>query len=220
MQVKLEHVERYQYVGLFTVLVGVLFVHPYLAEGSRDFLLSLLVALIPAMAVVALVDQRAMVVVGIILGIPATLAILNDSLGGVFGSGWLVLLLPLAFYGFATTVICYHVLTEPRVGVDTLLGAICGYLMLGFTWSGAYGVLISQEPASFYTTHSGEHAVVSDLFYFSFVTLTTLGYGDIVPVTAKAQSLAMMEAITGVLYLAVLVSRLVAMYGAARRERS
>jgi len=61
--------------------------------------------------------------------------------------------------------------------------------------------------------------VVGDLFYFSFVTLTTLGYGDIVPLTAKARSLAMMESITGVLYLAVLVSRLVAMYGSAESHQ-
>ena len=51
------------------------------------------------------------------------------------------------------------------------------------------------------------------------MTLTTLGYGDIVPLTAKARSMAMMESITGVLYLAVLVSRLVAMYGSAESNR-
>lgn len=160
-----------------------------------------------------------MAIAGIVLGVPVTLAVLNDELGGIFGSGLLVLLLPLAFYAFATAVICYHVVTEPRVRVNTLLGAICGYLMLGFTWSGAYGALISVDPAVFYTAHGGEHAVVGDLFYFSFVTLTTLGYGDIVPLTAKARSLAMMESITGVLYLAVLVSRLVAMYGSAESHQ-
>ena len=218
MPINFKQVERYQYVGLFVVLVSVLFVHPFLTNGRADWIVAVLVALIPAMAVVALVEHRPTAIVGIVLGVPATLALLSGQLGGVFGSGLLVRLLPLAFYGFATAVICYHVVTEPRVQADTLLGAICGYLMLGFTWSAAYGALLLVEPAAFYTAHGGAGPVVGDLFYFSFVTLTTLGYGDIVPLTAKARSLAMMESITGVLYLAVLVSRLVAMYRSVQGE--
>lgn len=90
--------ERYQYVGLFVVLMSVLFIHPYLTNGRSDWVVSALVALIPAMAVIALVDHRPLAIAGIVLGVPATLAVLNDELGGIFGSGLLVLLLPLAFY--------------------------------------------------------------------------------------------------------------------------
>jgi len=219
MRIKFKHVERYQYVGLFTVLVGVLFVYPYLYEGEPGLILAGLLALIPAMAILALVEDRATMIIGVVLGIPATVAILSMTIGTPFGTGLVTRLTPLAFYFYATLVICYHVVSEKRVQFDTLLGAVCGYLMLGYTWSVAYSTLMFLEPNSFASAHGPEYAVSGDAFYFSFVTLTTLGYGDIVPLTAKARSLAAMESITGVLYLAVLVSRLVAMYGSAERER-
>jgi hypothetical protein len=210
--------EQFQYVGLFLGLVGVLFVHPYVSGGRPDFILSILIAVIPAMAIVALVDDKRLMTIGLLLGVPATIVILRT--GANAGSD-LSQLSPLAFYFFATATICYHVITERRVSGDTLLGAICGYLMLGYTWAVAYAVLMSYDPNAFFEARAGAAADLNlqDLFYFSFVTLTTLGYGDILPISAKARSLAMMESVTGVLYLAVLVSRLVAMYGASPREQ-
>ena len=226
MQIRLKHIEGYQYVGLFGVLVGVMFIHPYLPSGGEylsdrvnHLILGGLVALIPAMAIIALVEHRGMMIIAVALGIPATASLLNEGLGDPLGGGILTRVAPLAFYLFATAVICYHVVSERRVQIDTLFGAICGYLMLGYTWSWAYGTLIYAEPDSFASTYQLDDGGTG-LFYFSFVTLTTLGYGDVVPLTAQARSLAMMESITGVLYLAVLVSRLVAMYGSTERERS
>jgi hypothetical protein len=126
---------------------------------------------------------------------------------------------PLAFYAFASVVICFHVVAEPQVRADTLLGAVCGYLMLGYTWAVAYATLIASSPDAFHSSARDGAALQGDALYFSFVTLTTLGYGDIVPLTAQARSLVILESVTGVLYLAVLVSRLVAMYTTASHDR-
>ena len=95
---------------------------------------------------------------------------------------------------------------------DVLYGAISVYLMIGLTWSVAYLLLENLYPGSFYidAAHNPDgYLNLSDLLYYSYVTLTTLGYGDITLVTSQARSLAFLEAVCGVLYVAVLVARLV-----------
>ena len=109
--------------------------------------------------------------------------------------------------------------TEREVGLQTILGAIAGYLMLGLVWALFYGLLELSNPGAINLDvdlrfpgagvfDAGQ--LNTKLVYFSFVTLTTLGYGDVTPISAGAASLAMMQAVTGQLYIAVLIARLVA----------
>ncbi len=108
-----------------------------------------------------------------------------------------------------------------RVSAETICGAICVYLLLGLTWTAAYSILFTLQHGSFFVapTHDANGVLtVLDLLYFSYVTLTALGYGDITPITSQARSLAFLEAVTGVLYLAVLISRLVGLYAARAAE--
>jgi Ion channel len=88
-------------------------------------------------------------------------------------------------------------------------GAIAVYLLFGVGWAHAYHIAAALGPGSF--NYAGELATVQDWSYYSFVTLTTLGYGDITPVRPIARNLAITEALTGQLYLAVMLARLVAM---------
>jgi hypothetical protein len=90
-----------------------------------------------------------------------------------------------------------------------LQGAIAVYLLFGMGWAHAYHLAGLLNPGSF-NTPAGEIPSVLDWVYFSFVTLTTVGYGDITPMKPIARTLAMGEALTGQLYLAVLIARLVA----------
>lgn len=89
-------------------------------------------------------------------------------------------------------------------------GAIAVYLLFGMGWAHAYTIAGALIPGSF-NYSGGELSTVQDWAYYSFVTLTTLGYGDIVPVRPVARNLAVGEALTGQLYLAVMIARLVAM---------
>jgi hypothetical protein len=211
----LEQLEKRRYVGLLAALVLVLFVYPYVGDGFGGTLLTALVAAIPAMATLALVDNKKVLLVGALLGIPAIVAILVDDVGRPYAASGLGQAIPLAFYAYATGVICFDVVSRQNVMRDALMGAVSGYLMLGYTWGVAYMTLHSIDPDSFHFTHgvSGASDASEKLFFFSFVTLSTLGYGDIVPLTAKARSLAMLEALAGVLFLAVVVARLVGTYG-------
>jgi hypothetical protein len=94
-----------------------------------------------------------------------------------------------------------------RVNRDVIFAAVSVYLLIGLSWAYLYEFLEMSSPQSF----SGPEPILhnDDFQYFSFVTLATLGYGDIVPVTRPARALSVLEALTGQLYLAILISRLV-----------
>jgi len=103
-----------------------------------------------------------------------------------------------------------------RAGTVTrrqIQGAIAAYLLLGLAWASAYEWIASRDPLAF----SG-NAGAMQWTYYSLVTLTTMGYGDVIPVAPVARSLAVAEAITGQMYIAILISRLVAL--SLGRDRS
>jgi len=91
-----------------------------------------------------------------------------------------------------------------------LQGAIAAYLLFGIAWGHAYAIVGSTIPGSF-TIPERQLQLPSEWFYFSFVTLTTVGFGDIVPLHRVARALTVGEVLTGQLYLAVLIGRLVGM---------
>lgn len=100
-----------------------------------------------------------------------------------------------------------------KTDANRIVGAICVYLLLGVIWALCYSLLSLAEPASFKGIDPGTEAGWgSGWIYFSFVTLTTLGYGDITPVTASARGLVYLQAIVGQFYIAVLVAGIVSAY--------
>jgi Ion channel len=94
---------------------------------------------------------------------------------------------------------------------ERILAALDVYLLAGLAFAVGYWVLDQTWPASFGLA-SGRHLDLPGAIYFSFVTIATLGYGDIVPVSEAARGLAILEAVGGQMYLAVLVARLVTLY--------
>lgn len=122
-------------------------------------------------------------------------------------------------FGFVVYSILRYVVFSRRVTREVIFAAIVSYLLIAIIWAFAYGTLELIQPGSFNVANAD--AVGKDgfsLFYFSFVTITTLGYGDITPLTAKAASMAMVEAVVGQIYLVVLVAWLVGMH-VSRKSR-
>ena len=113
--------------------------------------------------------------------------------------------------GSATWVILRDVLRREPVTTRKICGAVCVYLMMGMIWAFGYAILDIIRPESF-ALELGENGRLGDFVYFSFITLSTLGYGDITPALSGAKALASLEAIAGQFYLTILVARLVGLH--------
>ena len=129
----------------------------------------------------------------------------------------------LAFFMLATAFAFQRVLDDEFVDINRIAGAISIYMLLGLIWTSLYFFLSLLDPEAFngLSTVSTSalklhETVYMDLLYYSYVTLSTLGYGEITPASRAAQSLAYLEAICGVMYVAVLVAALVGSYGNKR----
>ena len=128
----------------------------------------------------------------------------TDELGGAGAVmfGFLILLSP--------PVILRRVLGHERVGIETILGALCVYLMLGLMFAYTYAAIDGFTGDFVVQTDTPSPA---DYVYFSVITLTTTGYGDLSPAPGAPRAGAMIEALTGGIFLVTLVSRMVAMFG-------
>jgi len=122
----------------------------------------------------------------------------------------------LTLFTIGTVAILRDVLTQPMVGLDTILGGCSVYLLVGICFAIAFSLTETLEPGSFEVggrTLDPEYMRrTPQLVYLSFVVLTSVGFGDVLPITSPARGLVMVEAIFGQLYLAILVARLVSEY--------
>ena len=115
------------------------------------------------------------------------------------------------------TLLARWLIKATHVDTETICAAICGYLLLGMLWLGLYAavekmrVLLHHSSAFVSTT---THEVdLGDLLYFSYTTLTTTGYGDIIPRGREVRMLAVMEAMVGLFYNTIVIARFVSLYG-------
>ena len=121
------------------------------------------------------------------------------------------------FCGVTGGLILSAVLREYLGAIQAVLGAICVYLLIGLAWATIYSAIEHIEPQSFdfnnhrTTTTSGGQTCTkfSQMVYFSFVTMSTLGYGDVTPRTPLAETATWMQSVVGQLYIAILIARLV-----------
>jgi hypothetical protein len=198
--------------AFLAVLVLFVFVLPSLGMDGSDGRLYADVAtslvLVSGVAVVS--GQRA--VFGLTL-VFAFLALLVRWATWFFPPGRLGVwpdLITIATIGLFSLLILIQVVRSGPVTAARLQGAVAVYLLLGIAWASAYEVVEYVFPGAF-SSAGAQPLSKDDWVYFSFVTLTTVGYGDIVPVHRVARSLAIGEALTGQLYIAVLLARLVSL---------
>lgn len=208
---------------LLTLLAGPTLVFGF---GARTawFEASLTLALLAA--VLSLCPERSQRLFGLFLGVPTLLLCLaGNAFGGEADSWfrWVGHLCAILFLFGAAGMTVAWLFRRSALDFDGILGSVCGYLFLGLAWAVAYGMVETSHPGSFTfapglrTAESGADPQV--LVYYSFVTLTTVGYGDVTPVSPAARTLAWIQALTGQFYLAVIVAGLVSVLAANGNSR-
>ncbi len=208
-----------RFLFLLASLVIIIFVYPFVGElDPGDLLLRVLTTAILILSVYSLIDTKRNFIIAILLLIPTAVTSWAEYLGGEIALiSTLALLTNLAFFLFVTLVILHRILTTRTVTKDTIFGAVCVYLLFAYLWGTLYLITALAVPGSFATFYPDTEVLgtieYGDAMYFSFVTITTCGYGDLIPVGNVSRSLAMLEAATGVLFIATFVARLVALAG-------
>ena len=215
---------RFSTVKLLVALILLIVMTPFFEEFSQgDLVETLLITVVLVAAVIAIGAKRGVLITATLLLIPA---IIGRWLSYVYPQTvhpYFFLGFGIAFMTFVVIKLLGYVLRSMRVDIEVLCAAISVYLLLGLIWSLAYAFLGMVSPDSFAfaaTGHSSGRMDRFNAFYFSFVTLSTVGFGDVTPVSRLARTLAVMEAVTGTFYVAILIARLVAMYVPASRSRA
>jgi Ion channel len=205
---------------LFLFLCISLVLYPF-AEGNHPgyYLFRIVGSSVILLSVYAISVRRGVVLFALLLAVPA---LIQHNLHLRADGGLVALtgiILSLIFDIFIIVAIFRRVFTSRDPEAETIFGALCVYLLIGFTFSNLYGIIDTLQPGAFYFVPAlNWHLAPNrfDFLYFSFGAMTTLGSSGIVAVSPQARALAVMEAICGILYLAVLISRLV---GAYRSDR-
>ena len=197
-------------------LVGMIFVVPTLQARTESTVLVVqvffMLMVVSGVSVAARGRAARLVVVGLFLAAIALYwvnQLLPDAGLGLWSSvarlGAIVLL---------TGFVLHQAFRAGPITVQRIQGAVAAYLLLGMTWGGVYELIRAVLPDAFRFSMGAPQSrpeMTTTLVYYSFVTLTTMGYGDIIPVHPAARSAAILEALTGQLFPAIFIARLVAM---------
>jgi hypothetical protein len=201
---------------LFVFLLATLILFPY-AEASHfgSYAFRVIGSVAILVSVYAAKIHRSLLIVAIVLAIPALFerAVLPELNAHSFSIFNMVLIL--VFNIVIVVVIFRHVLAAQQPTSETIFGALCLYLLVGFTFASVYGMVVAFQPNAFYLDPLTNLHKVPDRFdfiYYSFCTMTSLGAAGMTPVSTQARSFSILEAILGVLYLAVLITGLIGAY--------
>jgi hypothetical protein len=218
----LKLVLRSKYLYLLVCFIVLFLVYPFLEIDTHgiDFLDIFSSAMLMTVIYAASRNKRYLAT-GILLAVPALIVnwvyyLVNRRELDIAGDVLFAL-----FFLFAAFIILKEVFRTEKVNFDCIMAAICVYLLIPMIFAQLFSAIEGGTSGSFrpmvHTTHKmsslpPDRADHADLLYHSLITLTTLGYGDIVPATPPARSLSAVEAVVGVLYLTVLVARLVGLH--------
>jgi len=215
---------RFSTVQLLIAL-GLFFIWaPFVEEiEGGELIVSGLFSLVLLAGIVAVADRKRVLVIAIVLAIPAIAGRWINHFRPDLIPRAVFLVAGLILLAFVIANLLRFILRAPVVTVEVLCASVAAYLMLGLMWTVAYWLVDQLTPGgafSFNTSRGAQSMNGFTGFYFSFITLSTVGYGDITPVSQAARWLAAMEAMTGLLYVAVLIARLVSLYSSAKPDDS
>ena len=202
-----------RFLTLLVLILAMLIVAPLAEEFVRlRMLMDIFWSAILIAVIYAVSQKKHHILVAVLLALPMLASIWAKYLGihqGLEVAGGLC---GAAFFMFAIIQILIFIYSQKEVTTDLIVGAAIVYLLMALAWSFLFGAVESLHPGSFSFPEIQGIPTSRNFLYFSFVTLTTLGYGDITPVTTLARSLSFLEAVIGQLYLVVQVAWLVGVH--------
>jgi len=221
---RLTGMRRLSTVQLLIALALLFFVFPFVEEvKGGDIVVSVLLSLVLISAVLAVASRRRTLVVAVLLMVPAIAGRWINHFRPDLVPPAVFLVSGLVLVAFVVVNLLGFVLRAPSVNTEVLCASISAYLMLGLIWTMAYWLVDQLTPggAFSFNTNAGTQSMNGfNAFYFSFITLSTVGFGDITPLSRIARWLAALEAMTGLLYVAVLIARLVSLYSTPKSHDS
>jgi hypothetical protein len=202
-----------RFLGLLIFIITLLVVGPLIEEFVHlRILYDILWSAVLVSAIYAVSHKKHHIPIAVLLALPMLASIwsgyfvVNLALG-VVGS-----LCGAAFILFTIVQMLLFIYNQKEVTRDLIVGAALVYLLMALMWTFIFGAVEMLHPGSFSIPEIQGISTNRSFLYFSFVTITTLGYGDITPVTSLARSFCILEAVTGQLYLVVQVAWLVGVH--------
>jgi voltage-gated potassium channel len=217
---------RHRFAVLFVLLLCVLLIPPYFQDA--DWLGRFWRGLFTVMlfwSLYSVVGSRRVLMLAVILLIPTVGSTWLADPGQERYLAYLDNLTNILYFGLISAFLGKYILTSRKVTLEVIFAAMCLYMILAVLWAAIYTNLEIYYVGAF--TFNGQSAelagvamdeLYSNMIYFSFVTLSTLGYGDILPVHRVAQNWAAVEAMIGQFFIAIVIARLVALYTVEEEE--
>jgi hypothetical protein len=204
---------RYSMTQFLAALIILVVTYPFVVELDNGDLIENVLMMVLLISAVLAVGGRSWMLT-ILLVIPALAGPWLDLYWRGIVPGWIITGTHMVFVGFVVFQLLRSILKATRVDSEVMCAGISAYLMLGIMWTPAYLMISQLSPGSFSGVHLAANQSLGrfDALYLSFVTLTSMGCNDITPLSKVARMLVMVEALTGVLFLGVLIARLVALY--------
>jgi len=209
----------YKYLSLLAAQLILMIVSPLFQNTvAAKLIFSLAVTVVFVAAIYSISHERRKVTIGLVLMLPAFITLWLGQLAGGSVPASFGLISATLFFSYTAALILMDVLRSREVTMDIIAGGISVYLLIGNIWGFIFALIGYYDPQAFFFATVLEQGTnqplisVSSTIYYSFVTLTTLGYGDILPVSAFARTFSYLEAVIGQIYLVVLIARLVGLH--------
>ena len=201
--------EEYRFSFMMNSIICLLMLEPFVYDFVKiKFLITLFFTGIILSSIYAVGYRKYHTIIAVFLALPVVIISWSSQFVDITWQQYVEDFFGILFFLFIILKILSYIFRQDVVTREILFASIVVYLLLGLMWSFIFQFIETFHPGSFLFPQGQQSEIRSGFLYYSFVTLTTLGYGDITPVTPPARSLSLLEAIIGQMYVAVLIARL------------